>query len=361
MRRLALLVAAVAYVAGGLAWLARDPGDPGPSDPGSTFDRSEAGASLARAYLAARGVRVERLGAPLRAASVAPDGVVLRLRPRASPAPERLLDPAEDAWVQAGGRLVLALAQSAAGVRVTADPAIPPPRKVHPSWPEVVDLRPSPRRRLSGAAIDEAVAVFSAGADPVVARLARGRGEVVLLACPEVIENGLLARADHLKLLAALAGRGRPVYFDEHAHGLSAERSLLALLLDWGLGPALLLGAAAGLALLWRGRARVGPAVDPWEDARSDAVDLTGSLAPLYASALRRDEAAALYYDALRREVHQRTGLRGAALEGRLAALTRLPSPPGRGAGRDMTEAELAEVLARVNAGFGGLGHAHTR
>jgi hypothetical protein len=184
---------------------------------------------------------------------------------------------------------------------------------------------------------------------------------VFLVACPEVLENALLAQADHLALLEALAGRQRPVYFDEHAHGLSHDLGLLALLVDWGLGPSLALLALTGLVVLWRGRARLGPPDDAWEDTRSDAVDLVDSLAQLYERALRRDEAAALYHEALRRTVSLRTGLRGAALDKRVRQLTGGLAPPVRGKGRDISETELDQLIARIGRAFGGKLHGHTR
>jgi hypothetical protein len=179
---------------------------------------------------------------------------------------------------------------------------------------------------------------------------------VLLLACPEVLENGLLAGGDHLRFLEALAGEGRPVLFDELAHGVGGEQGLLPLLFDWGLGPALFLAALAGALLLWRARARVGPAEDAGEDRRSDAVDLVGSMAQLYERALRRSEAAALYHEWFRRAAAQRTGLRGTDLEARVRQMTGGVSLAAWGEGRDMSEAELQDVLARLNRAFERLG-----
>jgi hypothetical protein len=275
--------------------------------------------------------------------------------------PARLLDAREEAWVAAGGRLVLAVADPLGPLKVEAAGPAPPPRKVHPRWPGVRALRPAPRRVLGGAALEDAVTLFASADRPVVARVARGAGEILLLACPEVLENGLLAGGDHLLLLEELAGRGRPVLFDEHAHGVVAERGLLPLVLDWGLGPALALAALAGAALLWRSRVRVGPAEDAWEDRRSDAVDLVGSMAQLYERALKRNEAAALYHGWFRREAAHRTGLRGRALDARVRQLTGGVAPEAWGRERDMSEAELQDVLARLNRAFGGLGHGHSR
>jgi hypothetical protein len=222
-------------------------------------------------------------------------------------------------------------------------------------------LLPAPRRTLGGPLLEEAVTLFASGRHTLVARVALGAGEVFLVACPEVLENALLPQGDHLALLEALAGRQRPVYFDEHAHGLSQDVGLLALLVDWGLGPSLALLALTGLVVLWRGRARLGPPDDAWEDARSDAVDLVDSLGQLYERALRRDEAAALYHEVLRHAVSLRTGLRGTALDKRVRQLTGGLAPPRRGKGRDISEAELDQVMARINRALGGKLHGHSR
>ena len=381
MRRLVTFLGALAYAVAGLLWLAHGPGGSEPERPGSSFDTSPSGASLAFAYLQGSGRAVARLTRPLRAADVRPEAVVFRLRPPARPTapaeaghergskgrkrdpagPVQFLDAREAAWVEAGGRLVLAVAASLGTVQVDAAPNTPPPRRVHSRFPGVNALRPAPRRVLAGATVEDAVTLFAAGDRPVVARVARGRGEVLLLACPEVLENGLLAGGDHLRFLEALAAEGRPVLFDEFAHGVVAERGLLPLLFDWGLGPALGLAGLAGLSLLWRARARVGPAEDAWEDRRSDAVDLVDSMAQLYERALRRNAAAALYLEWFRRAVAQRTGLRGKDLEARVRQMTGGASPAARGKDRDMSETELQDVLARLNRAFGGLGHGHSR
>ena len=391
MKRLLPFLGVLAFAVAGLLWLARGPGGSERARPGSTFDTSPSGSSLALAYLQGRGdpAPAGRLTRPLRLSEVKPDAVVFRLRPTgfpgrvpvaeaggtredrdqrkagSKPAPKgdasdsSLLAPAELAWVEAGGRLVLAVAETLGPLQVGA--AASAPRKVHPRWPAVSALRPSPSRVLGGAAVEDAVTLFASGDRPAVARVARGAGEVLLLACPEVLENGLLAGGDHLRLLEALAGNGRPVLFDERIHGVEEQPGLLSLLLDWGLGPSLALAALAGLGLLWRSRTRVGPAEDAWEDRRSDAVDLVESMAELYERALRRDEAAALYHGWFRRAAGQRTGLRGRELDARVRLMTGGLAPPARGRGRDMSEAELEDVLARLNRAFGGLGHGHSR
>jgi hypothetical protein len=80
----------------------------------------------------------------------------------------------------------------------------------------------------------------------------------------------------------------------------------------------------------------------------------------LYERALRRNEAAGLYHEAFRRALAQRTALRGRDLDARVRQMTGGVAPAAWGR-RDMSEAELEDVLARLNRAFGGLGHGHSR
>ncbi|HXO29391.1 MAG TPA: hypothetical protein VOA80_18725 [Thermoanaerobaculia bacterium] len=256
--------------------------------------------------------------------------------PEAAARTVALLTAAEEAWVRDGGRLVLAVASgSGAALEVevghagTAGLA----RKSFPIWPGVRRLLPDPPRTLGGPALTGMHALWLEGDAPIVARLVLGAGDLVLLACPEVLHNRLLGRGDHLALLEALAGagaggeggkggdRGRPVFFDERGHGAEESAGMLEILASWGLGPLLLLLAAAGGAAWWRAAVRVGPPDRDDRDVRSDAVELVDSLADLYDRALGRGDALRLYYDNFVRTVAADTGLQGAALAARTADL----------------------------------------
>jgi hypothetical protein len=182
---------------------------------------------------------------------------------------------------------------------------------------------------------------------------------VILLAVPEVLENGRLAQADHLLLLEALAGTGRPVAFDEWAHGLGHDGGLLERLLAWGFGPALVVGALAFALALWRGRARLGPEEPEPPERRSEAVDLVDSLGSLYERALSRREAAALHLQAFRRAVALRTGLAGGALDRRVRDLLGGGPPPLPAAG-EIPASDFARRLSLVNGGYRRL-HEHAR
>jgi hypothetical protein len=188
-----------------------------------------------------------------------------------------------------------------------------------------------------------------------------GRGEVLLLTAPQLLENERLAAADHLALLEALAGEERPVVFDEWAHGLGQDESLLALMLEWGLGPALVVAALTFILLLWRSRTRLGPEEDDTEEERSEAVDLVDSLAQLYDRALSRREATSLHLRGFRQAVSLRTGLKGAALERRARELLddAAALPVGE---REIPASAFLRTLQAVNDGYRRLDeHAHTR
>lgn len=289
--RAVVWLGALAYFAAALLWLgsASRAGDT-VFPPGSAFDISPAGLSLAHRYLSGR---VGRPGGPARVdlltrevgSFLEPGAVVLRVRPGGSDA-AALLTNAEHAFVSAGGRLVLGLREGYGPLRLegTAGRTV----KVFPTWPGVGTLRPPVPRRVAAGLPAEVHSVFAIGSGVAVARAPIGRGEVVVLALPEAIENGGLDQADHLRLLEALAGSARPVYFDEHAHGLEGRPGVTSLLAAWGFGPALVLLALTGLTLLWRERARLGAALDDHRERRSDAVDLLDSLALLYGRSLGR-------------------------------------------------------------------------
>lgn len=336
--------------------------------PGSMLDTGDQGLSLAYGYLRARSARSgdrDRIGILRRrveAGSVPRRAVVLRVMPGAGPLlleeEERdkdqkdgkdskdgkeekgtkkkkgdkekkrigdrgkggpaLLTAEEEAWVRAGGRLVLALDESYGPVEVEPVQEKGPVVKVFPLWPGVSKLHPVGRLALAGPGLAAAHAVILAGMAPIVAREVVGAGEVIFLSCPEVLQNRLLGQADHLALLEALAGEGsRPVLFDERAHGFGEEAGLAAILGSWGLGPLLLLALLAAAAAFWRAAVRIGaPDRDP-SDTRSDAVELVDSLADLYDRALGRGDAVRLYHESFLQTVAAETGLRGKALQER--------------------------------------------
>ncbi len=317
------------FVAISVAWLGKDPAVRRKAyGPGSSLGTGPEGTSLARAYLEASGAHVSTFARPLAQASLPQRAVLLRIDPAgardrppatagAAPedggtagagtsdkprhqAPERALTAAEDAFVRAGGRLVLAIRGERAEGRA---------RKVSPLLRGIGALETADPRALPAAALVDAQPVFERGEAPSVARRPLGSGEIWLLAEPELLFNRNLAAADHLALLLALAGSGRPVVFDEHVHGLRDDAGVLRLLRDWGLGPALLIAALALCAAFWRRAVTVGPPADPWRDPRAESVELVDSMAALYRRALSPAEALQLYRTRLLHEIALRLGV----------------------------------------------------
>ena len=195
----------------------------------------------------------------------------------------------------------------------------------------------------------------------MLSRLPLGRGDVLVLAVPSVLENARLARADHLRLLEALVETGRPIAFDEWTHGYGEDPGLVSLLLAWGFGPSLLAATLAFSLALWRGRTRVGPAQADPGDVRSEAVDLVDSLSQLYDRALTRKDALALHADGLRATLALRSGARGETLERRLRELQGGEAPSLAGEA-DLTPPQFRRALHLINEGYRRLEeHAHTR
>jgi uncharacterized protein DUF4350 len=356
--RLRLLIVAlpvIAYFAGSLAWVhhqsARSVSE---LEAGSSLDASPRGASLAYAYLERRPEGAERLRRLLDVDTVAPSATVFRLRPgTVVPAPTT----GEEQWMARGGRLVLALDERSPAVAKVSAAAV---AKVYPLWPGVDRLVPAVWRSLHGSRLAEGHAVFVAGEAPLVARVPRGRGELILMAAPEILENARLGQADHLALLSALAG-GRRAYFDERAHGFGAEDAgIFELLAGWGLGPLLVVLGLLAVAAYWRARARLGPPDADTADLRSEAVDLVDSLGSLYHRSLPGEAALDLYRGWLARAVSLRTGLKGTALDRRVAELAgAAPSP--RAAQGMLGEAELRRRLQQLNDAFRRIAHAQPR
>jgi hypothetical protein len=393
------LLAGAVFLAAALAWLARDPqfarhayGN------GSSLNTGPAGWSLARAYLAEREhAPVASLLRPLGRAQLPDGAVVIRAQPMIHAAaatrsgwgrrrdggvdggpdggadagssleevepPRRelaLLRPDEERFVARGGRIVLALDGDHGPLAI--EPAGEEPlQKVFPALPGVASLKTGERRGLGGFGLADAVAVFARGDAPAIARIGHGLGDVWLVANPEVLSNERLADADHLGLLIALAGGGRPVFFDEFAHGLHDDAGAVELLRRWGLGPACLLAAVAGLGWFWRRGATLGPA-SPWRDLRTESIDLAYAVGELYQRALKPRDQIALHHARLLHEITLRLGLRDSAAAAKAREL--LPRGFSLPAERERVgDAEVQQLIEQINEALRRLrdGHRHRR
>ena len=330
-----LLLAIAAFAAIGLLWIVADRrASERVYDEYSSANTSDSGVSQASAYLARRG-KVSMLTRTIGRDPIEPDAVVFRLtdklqmffdpedlegdqvgppRPRELP----ILSDADDAFVRNGGRMIVG---AHIAMLQPATPSENSAKKVFPVWPGV-DTLTVPTTTIAFARLRPRMhALFVAGTHVVVARERIGRGELYVVAWPELFQNGNLAKDNNLTFLAALAGK-RPVYFDEVPHGIIGSDGALSIMADWNLGPFLVLLFVIAALVFWRGSRRVGLPEEDHRETRSDAVDLVQSLAALYADVTTNTEALRLYHDALTRTVAHTTGLRGAALRNRVDELT---------------------------------------
>jgi hypothetical protein len=392
-----LVAAVVAYLVGVMVWVRYDRRSIREVfDHGSIFNTGDEGLSLAYGYLRAREAGSEAVATLRQRAdpvSLPARAVLFRVRPSVVPfllpeeeeeeekdgkdakdkkdgkeKPEKdqkaakpkedkqavpLLTAGEEAWVRGGGRLVLAIDEVYGPLWIDEIKKSPAVRKVFPLWPGLVRFQPAGHTVLTGPALAAAHAVVLAGEAPIVARIPLGTGEVFLLSCPEILQNKLLGKGDHLALLEALAGvaERRPVRFDERAHGLGDTAGVVETLGNWGLGPLLLLGFLGAVAGVWRAGVRIGPADREDRDTRSEAVELLDSLADLYDRALDPADALRLYRESFAQTVAAETGLRGPALEARVQQLLQAAGPTSG----ELSRERFDHALATLNQAFGRL------
>jgi hypothetical protein len=368
-------LAGALFVAVGLGWLWRDAKVRHEAfREYSIYNASAKGLSIAYRYLESKGRTVAPLARPVARAFLPADAVLLRIRPEADPfkfpdfetdtrtvpiRPAHARDgteqssyaftPEEEEWVRGGGRLVLAIDRRYGSVDVGI-PASGPARKVFPLWPGVARLDPPSLRPLRGPTAREGVSVFASPDGPVLSRLRRGKGEIVLCSLPELFQNGLLGKADHLALLEQLAGSGRAVFFDEYVHGIETGAGTMEILRQWGFGPFIAMIVLAALVAFWRRRVRVGPEEDDARETRVEAVDFVDSLAVLYRRMMPRRHALTLYAKTFEKAVAVQTGLRDDALQARVAEL--LPTRARPAKGKDLTVPDFHRELELLNNAF---------
>jgi hypothetical protein len=378
-----IALAAILYVAGVAVWVRYDRrSNREVFEPGSVYNSGDQGLSLAFAYLRERSkASVSTLQRRVTPAQVPGRGVVFRVQAQRGPflpAEEEkdkdkkggkdskdkkkeekkeeprtpLLTSDEEAWVRGGGRLVVAFSGFYGPASTRDLQGRQPIRKVFPIWPGVTHVVPPMIRGLDVSGLPAGHAVFLAGDSTLILRQPLGDGELILLACPEILNNQNLGQSGHLALLEALAGvaERRPALFDERVHGLADSGGVVATLSDWGLGPLLLLGLLTTGAAFWRASGRLGPPDREDRDTRSDAVELLDSLADLYDRALHRGDAVRLYHESFLRTLAVETGLRGKALDERAAVLLggfATPVP-----GEDLSRERFDQALRTINQAF---------
>jgi hypothetical protein len=337
----------------------------------SISNSGEKGLSLASKYLVRVGRRVGPLTLAVNDRNVEPRAVVFRVgtpftafameeldetpkkrKKDEKPKPRThyvtpLLTDEEDAWVRAGGRLIIASEERHRSLDVGAAPD-KVAKKVFPLWPGIDQLDLPESRAVGGEALRKAHAVYATDDKNIVARIVDGAGDVIVFGVPEALDNEHLAK--NLPFLVALTGGARRVYFDETIHGMSTGEGMLALLKEWKLGPFLLLLLIIAATIFWRGGARIGIPDDEFRDTRSDAIDLVASLGALYDRSMTKGEALAAYHRELTRAVAASSGLRGEALHKRVSEMTGGVGPSWKH--EQITNEEFQQMLASLNAAF---------
>ncbi|MDQ6802915.1 MAG: hypothetical protein M3041_19090 [Acidobacteriota bacterium] len=382
-RLLVLIVTIVAFYVVAVLWILTDKrASRHTFDESSAANTSDQGVSLAYAYLR-RHRHVEMLTRLVGPDQLAQNGVVFRIGRSIEPnfleeqeeeetQPKKkdthlhhkqrtnpLLTADEADWVEHGGRMVLAMAGAVGPLQSQYD-AEAVAHKVFPFAPGIERIALPERRGIAPSSLSaRMVAWYISGKSVVVSREPLGAGDIIVVAVPEMFQNKNLGIGNHLPLLIALSGAARPIYFDEYVHGLASADGPLDLLKEWRLGPFLLLLLGVAILKLWRGAARVGPPEEEFRDTRSEAVDLVSSLGALYQKSMTDTEALALYQEALTRTVAAQSGLRGDALQKRVAEL--MGGPAMLHTRRRIPSADLRIGLQRINNAFRRLNAKHQR
>ncbi|HYS55512.1 MAG TPA: hypothetical protein VER58_17275 [Thermoanaerobaculia bacterium] len=368
-----LIAMIVAFYAVSVLWITTDARAAKHTfDESSAANTSDEGVSLAYAYLR-RHRHVEMLTRLVSSDHLARNGVVFRIGRKIEPnfleeqedeqSPKKkrtrlrdkqrtnpLLTSDEAEWVEHGGRMVLAMAGAVGPLTLQYD-AEAVAHKVFPFAPGIERIALPERRGIAPSSLGaRMVGLYISGKSVVVSREPLGAGDIIVITVPEMFQNKNLGIGNHLPLLIALSGASRPIYFDEYVHGLASADGPLDLLKEWRLGPFLVLILLVALLKLWRGAARVGPPEEEFRDTRSEAVDLVSSLGALYQKSMTDSEALTLYQDALTRTVAAQTGLRGEALQKRVAELLGGATPESTR--RRLASSDLRAGLKRINNAF---------
>lgn len=231
---------------------------------------------------------------------------------------DRLADAQREdlqAWVRAGGRLVLAdpfseLAPGLVGVTSVAftEPSIEP-RCDDPLVSGVT------RVAVAGGSVftveGAATGCFPRNGGSWLVRTPTGEGEVIALGGALTLTNELLGREDTAVLLVNLltADDGSPLAVLTPQDPDAGEGEALADVLPPQVGTALLQLPLAWLALVWWRARRLGRPVEEAAPVRIEAAETTIATGNLLHRAGRAGDAAAIVRARLRDDLHRRLGI----------------------------------------------------
>ena len=373
------------------SWIGDDPRLAGHEyDAFSSYNTSPGGMSQAFGYLAARRPGVSRLIRSVAFERPPHDAIILRFgservpvyvekkkdEEKKEPPPkkpgkhepkeesvfkgvDKMLADDEEAWVRAGGRLLIAPSADFQQLHLEPEKCVAL-RPVFPIDPPLPRIDVPDCHTMSGAALQRFHSLVNGSGGPVIARWPLGAGDVILFSAPEAFSNEYLGKGGNLALLESFAADRRAVYFDETIHGIEDESTMWDLLVgEWRLGPAISILAIAALFSFWRKTRPTGPPERADRDVRSEAVDLVQSMGQLYDRAVDREESLRLYYQALVRAVHARTGLSGEPLERLVRERTEGYDP--RPKFKDISTVEFQRMLKILNHAYETVGYAITR
>jgi hypothetical protein len=167
-----------------------------------------------------------------------------------------------------------------------------------------------------------AIPVAGGGGPPSAVSLSHGRGEILLLAGTELLENFRIAEGDNLTLWARLAERGTIAFDEYHQSSAKALRPAARGPLAMVIGQALL----AALLYTWARGRRLGAIRPPLQSGPlRSAADYLAALGRLYRRARAERELGAAAWSGLRRRLQRQAGipltLDDAAVATRLAHL----------------------------------------
>ncbi|MFW6157902.1 MAG: DUF4350 domain-containing protein [Planctomycetota bacterium] len=173
---------------------------------------------------------------------------------------------------------------------------------------------------------------------PVAAELRHGNGRFVAVGSPGPVLNHGIGRGGNLEFVLGLVGDG-PVYLDEWSHGIGNAGTLVGLMREFGLMPALLQLLVVLAFYVWSVRGQHPPDVEPpaRARARSEQVDVLGNLYERVLTPAQTRERA-------RDEVVRRVA---AALGCSVGDVERGKISPGPDTGRRLNE--IVQTLRRLS------------
>jgi hypothetical protein len=219
-------------------------------------------------------------------------------------------------WVQAGGTLILVTDQWMAGPLLkhfdldivfldefvqTAKPA--QPLLLDPPWTQVTVQT----ERYLRAARDDVVVHLEEAGKPLLLSFDHGAGRVFVATTAFPFSNAGLHELDNARLvhnLAALAGPGSQIAFDEFHHGYQTARTLTTWLRTTAQGRSLIYaGLVVFLCLLIGGRRFGRPLPLPRSTGRRAPVEHIYAMANLFRRGGKRAAILRHYHDRLKREL----------------------------------------------------------